>query len=73
MSSAVVLNDAAVEAGVLKIRAIRIDDFGYVGTSSVLTCGTHIESWGNWAISVTCRPDARSVRGNCRPAVRPRS
>ena len=46
MSSAVVLDNAMVEDGLLKIRAIRIDAFGYVGTSSVLGGGTHIEEWG---------------------------
>ena len=45
-SAAVVLDNAAVEDGLLKIRAIRIDAFGYVGTSSVLGGGTHIETWG---------------------------
>jgi amino acid adenylation domain len=46
MSAAVVLNNAAVEDGLLKIRSIRIDEFGSVGTSSVLAGGTHIEAWG---------------------------
>jgi non-ribosomal peptide synthetase-like protein len=46
MSSAVVLNNAAVEGGLLRIRAIRIDAYGYVGTSSVLGGSTHIEAWG---------------------------
>ena len=45
-ATAVVLDNAAVEDGLLKIRSIRIDAFGYVGTSSVLAGGTHIESWG---------------------------
>ena len=45
-STAVVLNNAAVEGGLLRIRPIRIDAFGYVGTSSVLGGGTHIETWG---------------------------
>lgn len=45
-SAAVVLDNATVEDGLLKIRSIRIDDFGYVGTSSVLGGGTHIEAWG---------------------------
>ena len=45
-SAAVVLDNATVEDGLLKISAIRIDAFGYVGTSSVLGGGTHIEAWG---------------------------
>ena len=45
-SAAVVLDNAAVEDGRLIISAIRIDAFGYVGTSSVLGGGTHIEAWG---------------------------
>ena len=61
MSSAVVLNNAAVEAGMLKIRAIRIDDFGYVGTSSVLSGGTHIESWGELG-DLSYLPAGRTIR-----------
>ena len=45
-AAAVVLDNATVEDGLLKISAIRIDAFGYVGTSSVLGGGTHIEAWG---------------------------
>jgi len=45
-SAAVVLDNATIEDGLLKISAIRIDAFGYVGTSSVLGGGTHIEAWG---------------------------
>lgn len=45
-AAAVVLDNATVEDGLLKISAIRIDAFGYVGTSSVLGGGTHLETWG---------------------------
>ncbi len=45
-ATAVVLDNAVVEGGMLRIRPIRIDAFGYVGTSSVVGGGTHIEAWG---------------------------
>ena len=45
-ATAVVFDNAAVEGGMLKLRRIRIDAFGYVGTSAVIGGGTHIESWG---------------------------
>ena len=45
-ATAVVLDNAVVEGGLLKIRPIRIDAFGYVGTSSVIGGGTRIEPWG---------------------------
>jgi non-ribosomal peptide synthetase-like protein len=45
-STAVVLDNAVVEGGMLRIRPIRIDAFGYLGTSAVVGGGTHIEAWG---------------------------
>lgn len=46
ISSNVVLNNAFVENGYLKLRTIRIMDNGYVGTGSVVNGNCIIESWG---------------------------
>lgn len=46
ISSGVVLNNAIVEDGLLKLRKIRIEDHAYIGTGSVISGGTTIEAWG---------------------------
>lgn len=45
ISSAVLLDNAYVEDGLFKIRRIHIEDHAYIGTSSVVAGGTHIEEW----------------------------
>jgi non-ribosomal peptide synthetase-like protein len=46
ISSGVVLNNATVENGLLKLRKIRIADHAYIGSGAVISGGTTIEAWG---------------------------
>lgn len=46
ISSQVILNNAVVENGLLKLRKITIGDHAYIGSSSVVSGATTIEAWG---------------------------
>lgn len=46
ISSQVVLNNAFVEDGMLKLRRIHLGDHAYIGSSAVIAGGTVIEDWG---------------------------
>jgi len=46
LSSQVVLNNAFVEDGMLKLRSIHIGDHAYVGSSAIVAGGAEIEAWG---------------------------
>ena len=46
MSSAVVLDNASVEGGMLKLRKIVIGDHAYIGSSAVISGDSVIEPWG---------------------------
>jgi non-ribosomal peptide synthetase-like protein len=46
ISSEVVLNNAYVENGLLKIRKIVIEDHAYIGSSAVIGGGTVVKAWG---------------------------
>jgi len=46
LSSQVLLNNAIVEDGLLKIREIRIGAHAYIGSSAVIAGGATIEDWG---------------------------
>ena len=46
LSSQVVLNNAIVEDGLLKIREIKIGAHAYIGSSAVIAGGATIEDWG---------------------------
>jgi amino acid adenylation domain-containing protein len=46
LSSQVLLNNASVEDGLLKIREIKIGDHAYIGSSAVIAGGASIEDWG---------------------------
>ncbi|MBF0491472.1 MAG: amino acid adenylation domain-containing protein [Deltaproteobacteria bacterium] len=46
ISSGAVMNNAVVEGGLLKLRAIHIADHAYIGTSAVIAGGCRIEEWG---------------------------
>jgi non-ribosomal peptide synthetase-like protein len=46
LSSQVLLNNAVVEDGLLKIREIKIGDHAYIGSSAVIAGGSVIEDWG---------------------------
>lgn len=46
ISSGVILNNAFVENGMLKLRSIHIGDHAYIGTRAVLGAGSTIEKWG---------------------------
>jgi non-ribosomal peptide synthetase-like protein len=46
LSSQVLLNNAVVEDGMLKIREIKIGDHAYIGSSAVIAGGAVIEDWG---------------------------
>lgn len=46
ISSGVVLNNAWVENGLLKLRRIKIEDHAYIGSGAVISGGTTIQAWG---------------------------
>ena len=46
MSSQVVLDNATVEDGLLKLRKIVIGDHAYIGSSSIVAGGAEIQAWG---------------------------
>jgi non-ribosomal peptide synthetase-like protein len=46
ISSQVVLNNAYVEDGMLKLRRITLGDHAYIGSSAVIAGGAHVEAWG---------------------------
>jgi non-ribosomal peptide synthetase-like protein len=46
LSSAVLLNNAVVEDGLLKLRSIHIGDHAYIGSSAVIAGGATAEEWG---------------------------
>ena len=46
ISSQVVLDNAIVEGGLLKLREIHIGDHAYIGSSSIVGGGARIEAWG---------------------------
>ncbi|MEO6521607.1 MAG: Pls/PosA family non-ribosomal peptide synthetase [Mucilaginibacter sp.] len=45
ISSQVVLNNAFVEDGMLKLRSIHIGDHAYIGSSAVISGGARMEAW----------------------------
>ncbi len=46
ISSQVVLNNAFVEDGMLKLRSIHLGDHAYIGSSAVIAGGAKVEAWG---------------------------
>jgi non-ribosomal peptide synthetase-like protein len=46
ISSQVVLNNAYVEDGMLKLRSIHLGDHAYIGSSAIVAGGARIEDWG---------------------------
>jgi non-ribosomal peptide synthetase-like protein len=46
ISSQVILNNAFVEDGMLKLRKIRLGDHAYIGSSAIIAGGAEIEAWG---------------------------
>jgi non-ribosomal peptide synthetase-like protein len=46
ISSAVVIDNAVVEEGMLKLRRVHIGDHAYIGTASVIAGDSRIEDWG---------------------------
>ncbi len=46
ISSQVVLNNAIVEDGMLRLRSIYLGDHAYIGSSAVISGGARIEDWG---------------------------
>ncbi len=72
ISSMVVLDNAVVEGGLLKLRPIHIGKHAYLGTSAVIGGGCRVEEWGELKDLSHLRPDtvlkAREVWGGS-PAV----
>ncbi|MFO1519813.1 MAG: Pls/PosA family non-ribosomal peptide synthetase [bacterium] len=72
ISSQVVMNNAVVEDGLLKIRKIHVEDHAYIGTASVIGGDCRIEEWGELKDLSHLRPGsvlkAREVWGGS-PAV----
>ncbi len=46
ISSMVILNNAFVEDGLLKLRKIHLGDHAYIGSSAIISGGATIEAWG---------------------------
>lgn len=46
LSSQVVLNNAVVEDGLLKLRRITLGDHAYIGSSAIMAGNTTVEDWG---------------------------
>lgn len=46
ISSQVVINNAYVEDGLLKLRSVHLGDHAYIGSSAVISGGANIEAWG---------------------------
>ncbi len=46
ISSQVILNNAYVEDGMLKLRSIHLGDHAYIGSSAIIAGGATIEAWG---------------------------
>ena len=46
ISSQVVLNNAYVEDGMLKLRRIKLGDHAYIGSSAIIAGGATVEDWG---------------------------
>ncbi|XZF13988.1 Pls/PosA family non-ribosomal peptide synthetase [Chitinophagaceae bacterium MMS25-I14] len=46
LSSQVVINNAFVEDGMLKLRRVHIGDHAYIGSSAIVAGGSRIEEWG---------------------------
>jgi len=46
LSSGVVINNAVVEDGLLKLRRVHIGDHAYIGSSAVMSGGANVEDWG---------------------------
>ncbi len=46
ISSQVILNNAFVEDGMLKLRSIHLGDHAYIGSSAIIAGGAKIEAWG---------------------------
>jgi len=57
ISSGVVLNNAVVEGGLLKLRSIHLGEHAYIGTSSVIGGGCQIDVWGELKDLSYLRPD----------------
>ena len=46
ISSQVILNNAIVEDGMLKLRRIHLGDHAYIGSSAIVAGGARVEDWG---------------------------
>ena len=46
ISSQVIINNAIVEDGMLKLRKVHLGDHAYVGSSAIISGGASIEPWG---------------------------
>ncbi len=46
ISSQVVINNAFVEDGMLKLRRVHLGDHAYIGSSAIVAGGANVEAWG---------------------------
>ena len=46
ISSQVVINNAWVEDGLLKLRSVHLGDHAYIGSSAIIAGGAKVEAWG---------------------------
>ena len=61
LSSQVVINNAYVEDGLLKLRKVVIGDHAYIGSSAVVSGGANIEAWGELQ-DLSYLQDGRSIK-----------
>lgn len=63
ISSGVVLNNAVVENGLLKLRKIKIEDHAYIGSGAVISGGATIKAWGELQDLSHLQPDQTIQEG----------
>ena len=60
LSSKITLDNAFVEDGLLKLRAITIGNHAYVGSSAIISGGSVIEDWGELQ-DLSCLPAGKTI------------
>lgn len=61
ISSQVVLNNAWVEDGLLKLRRIHLGDHAYIGSSAIVAGGATIEAWGELQ-DLSYLPEGKTIK-----------
>ncbi len=61
ISSQVVLNNATVEDGLLKLRSIHLGDHAYIGSSAVIAGGARMEAWSELQ-DLSYLPEGKTIK-----------